>query len=471
VNVAAVVRGAWVLTMAEGEEDALADAAVAISRGGAIQAVGPFPELQLRWPEAEVIGDGNGIVLPGLINAHTHLTEGLVAGMAETASLWEWFERVVDPVGRVLTRADVRVGARLRAAEMLLGGVTCVSDMSCHRNPGSLASLGSVDGLSELGMRGVVAFGAEDDYLDAPAADVFIAEHEALDERLAAEGLLGFRAGVGTILGATDELMLRTVAACREHGWSVHTHLAEVREEITAARSRYHGRTTIEQAAAVGLLDHELLAGHCIWCSSRDISLLAAHEVAVAHNPVANMILASGVCPVPVLWREGITVALGTDGAASNDNQDMLAAMKTAALLHKVHALRADAITAREVVRMATIDGARALGLEASIGSLEAGKRADVLLLDGNTPELATIHDPWQMVVYSATGRCVSSVWVDGRERVRGGQLVDVDLTALAREARAQARDLAIRACLEGESAYAWGSGTVLAVAPEPEPE
>jgi cytosine/adenosine deaminase-related metal-dependent hydrolase len=172
-----------------------------------------------------------------------------------------------------------------------------------------------------------------------------------------------------------------------------------------------------------------------------------------------------------VLWREGITVALGTDGAASNDNQDMLAAMKTAALLHKVHALRADAITAREVVRMATIDGARSLGLESSIGSLEAGKRADVVLLDGNTPELATIHDPWQMVVYSATGRCVSWLWVDGRERVRGGQLVDVDLPALAREARAQARDLAIRACLESESAYALGSGTVVKVAPEPELE
>jgi cytosine/adenosine deaminase-related metal-dependent hydrolase len=389
--------------------------------------------------------------------------------MAETASLWEWFERIVDPVGRVLSREDVRVGARLRAAEMLLGGVTCVSDMSCHRNPGSLPSLGSADGLIELRIRGVVAFGAEDDYPQAPPAEVFIAEQEALCDRVTGEELLGFRAGLGTILGATDELMLRTVAACGEYGWGVHTHLAEVREEITAARSRYRGRTTIEQAATVGLLDHPVLAGHCIWCSSRDISLLAAHDVAVAHNPVANMILASGVCPVATLWREGITVALGTDGAASNDNQDMLAAIKTAALLHKLHALRADAITARQVVRMATIDGARALGLDSKIGSLEPGKRADVLLLDGNTPELAAIHDPWQQVVYCATGRCVSSVWVDGHQRVRNGELVDVDVPALAREARAQARELAIRAGLEGESVYAREPAPAVGVGSEPE--
>jgi cytosine/adenosine deaminase-related metal-dependent hydrolase len=453
VGAPALVRGAWVLTL-EGDGGAMSDSAVAIGADGAIEAVGPFAELRARWPEADVVGDGNGIVMPGLVNAHTHLTEGLIAGMAETASLWEWFERVVDPVGKVITREEVRVGARLRAAEMLLAGVTCVSDMPCHHNPGLLVSLGSADGLSELGLRGVVAFGAEDNYAQAPEAAVFMAEHEALADRLVAEALIDFRVGVGTILGASDELLARTVAACQAHGWSVHTHLAEVREEVTEARSRYRGRTTIEHAADVGLLAHPVLAGHCIWCSSRDISLMAAHGVAVAHNPVANMILASGVCPVGSLRREGITVALGTDGAASNDNQDMLGVIKTAALLHKVHALRADAITAREVVGMATIGGARALGLEALIGSLAPGKRGDVLLLDGNTPELAAIHDPWQQVVYCATTRCVSSVWIDGHQRVRDGRLVDIDLRTLAAEARGLARELAVRAGLGGESVY-----------------
>jgi cytosine/adenosine deaminase-related metal-dependent hydrolase len=467
-SVTTLVRGAWVLTLS-GNNEALADSAVAISPAGSIEAAGQFAELRARWPEAAVVGDGNGIVMPGLVNAHTHLTEGLIAGMAETASLWEWFERVIDPVGRVLTREDVRAGARLRAAEMLLGGVTCVGDMACHRNPGSLVSLGSADGISDLGLRGVVAFGAEDAYPQAPGPEAFMAEHEALCDRVAGEQLIAFRAGVGTVLGITDQLMRLTVTACQAHGWGVHTHLAEVREELTAARARYRGRSTVEHSAAVGLLDQPVLAGHCIWCGTRDISLLAAHDVAVAHNPVANMILASGVCPVAALQREGITLALGTDGAASNDNQDMLAVMKTAALLHKVHALRADAITAREVARMATIDGARALGLGELVGSLEPGKRADVVLLDGNTPELAAIHDPWQQVVYCATGRCVSSVWVDGRERVRDGRLVGVDVRELAHEARSLAADLAVRAGLTGESVYVSESDGSAVGASEPQ--
>lgn len=276
------MRGAWVLTVAGGGA-AIRDGAVAIAADGSIAAVGPFAQLRAISPDAEVAGDGNGIVMPGLINAHTHLTEGLIAGMAETASLWEWFERVIDPVGRVITREEVRAGAWLRAAEMLLGGVTCVSDMACHRNPGSLASLGSADGLSELGLRGAVSFGAENAYPGAPEPRVFIDEHEALADRVASEGLLEFRAGVGTILGVTDALLADTAAACREHDWAVHTHLAEVREEVTAARARYRGQNTVEHAAAV--------------CSTTRSSPATASGVAPA----------TSCCWPPTAWRSRTT--------------------------------------------------------------------------------------------------------------------------------------------------------------------
>jgi len=313
-------------------------------------------------------------------------------------------------------------------------------------------------------MRGVVSFGAEDMYDGAPGPEAFMAEHEALAERTAKEPLIGFRCGVGTVLGLSDPLFERTVAACREHGWAVHTHLSEVREELTEARLRY-GATTIEHSGREGLLDAEVIAAHCIWCTERDIGLLARHDVAVAHNPVANMLLGNGVCPVPRLRREGLTIALGTDGAASNDNQDMFGVIKTAGLLHKVDNMDPTILTAREILAMATIEGARALGIDDRVGSLEPGKRADVVLLDGNTPELATIHDPWQQVVYCATARCVTDVWVDGRRRVAGGAVEGVDLATLAGEAREAGADLVRRAGMSAESVYA-GDGRASAASP-----
>lgn len=453
-----LVRGAWVLTMAPFAE-LVRDGSVAIDAEGAIIAVAPHEQLAERWPTARVVGDGAGIVMPGLVNAHTHLTECLIPGMGEDCVLWEWFERVVGPCALVTTREDMVVGTRLKAAEMLLSGITTVNDMSCHRNLGSLASLGAVDGLAEMGLRGVVSFGAEDVYPGAPGAAAFIAEHEALADRCAGEPLIGFRAGVGTVLGITDELFAATVSACRANDWSVHTHLAEVREELTESRTRW-GMSTIQHADRAGLLEHPVIAGHCIWCSETDIGLLASRDVSVAHNPVANMILASGVCPVGRLRREGVAVGLGTDGAASNDNQDMFGVLKTAALLQKVTALDPHALSAPEVMRMATIEGARALGLDGDIGSLEPGKRADIVLLDGNTPELATIHDPFQQVVYCATARCVSDVWVDGVRRVEDGRVVGADVSGLARDARRQGADLVIRAGQGAESVLA-GPGRV----------
>jgi len=437
-----------------GPAGAIREGAVAFGTDGAITAVGPAEDLIARSPDSEVIGDGNGIVLPGFVNAHTHLTEGLITGMGETALLWEWFERVVNPSGLVISREEVALGTKLKAVEMLESGITTVNDMSCHRNLGSNASLGAVDGLSRFGLRGVVCFGAEDMYDTAPPADVFMAEHEALADLISGEDLIDFRIGVGTVLGMSDELFKRTIDACAEHGWAVHTHLAEVREELTESRIK-NSCSTVEHAGRMGLLEHEVIAGHCIWCSEKDIGLMASRDVAVAHNPVANMILASGVCPLPRFQREGLRIGIGTDGAASNDSQDMFGAIKTAALLQKVHHLDAEAMTAPEVLRMATIGGATALGLQDRIGSLEPGKRADIQLLDGNGPELAVLHDPFQQIVFGATPRSVAEVWVDGNHRVSGSAVLGVDRRALATEARQAAAELAIRGGMKGESAYA----------------
>ena len=447
-----VVRGRHVLTM--GPAGDLEDGAVAFA-GGEILAVGPFAELAARFPDAEVTGDDHGVVVPGLVNAHTHLSEALLCGMGEDLTLFEWIDRIVGPAGRHLTREMARVGAMLKGAELLLSGATCVSDMFCHTNMGSLASLGVVDGLEAMGLRGVVAFGPEDTAeADRRPVPEFLEEHEALADRCAASDLVGFRLGVGTVLGQSDELLAASAKLARERGWAVHTHLAEVREEVVQAGLRW-GRTTVERAAEVGLLDVPVLAAHCIWVRDADIAALARAGATVVHNPVANMILGSGVCPLAVLRGAGIPVGIGTDGAASNDSQNMLEAVKAAALLQKVARLDPRAATASDVLAMATVEGARALGHDGVVGSLRPGRRADVVRLRGDRPGLANVHDPRQQVVYCTSPADVADVWVDGVRRVAGGELVDHDLAALVAASRPLAAELASRAGLGGLSRLA----------------
>ncbi|MCU0504196.1 MAG: amidohydrolase family protein [Chloroflexi bacterium] len=445
-----VVRGGHVLTM--GPAGTITDGAVAIG-GGGIVAVGPAAEVLAAHPAAPVVGGDEGIVTPGFVNAHTHLSEALVPGMGEDMTLFEWGARVVGRAGMHITREMARVGTRLKAAEMLLSGVTTVNDMFCHTNMGTFASLGAIDGLEDIGLRGVVSFGAED-VLDPHPVAAFLEEHEALADHAAGARLVGYRMGVGTVLGQTDPLLEASVDLARRRGWSVHTHLAEVREEVVQARLRW-SRDTVERALDVGLLDVPVIAGHCIWVGRVDVGILADRGVAAAHNPVANMILASGVCPVGELQGAGIPVGIGTDGAASNDSQNMLEAIKAAALLQKVHRLDPRALTAPEALRMATIEGARALGLDDRIGSLEVGKRADLVRFHGRGIGLATVHDPCQQLVYCASPADVSDVWVDGRALVRDGALAEVRLSDLVAGSRPLADELVTRAGMQDLSCRA----------------
>lgn len=443
-----LVRGEWVLTM--GRDGDLRDGAVLV-RAGAIEAVDAFETLRAAVPEAEVVGDGTGVITPGLVNAHTHLSEALVPGMGSELTLFEWGRAIVGPVGEHLTREMAREGTVLKSIEMLHSGVTCVNDMFVHANPGSFASLGVVEGLRRVGLRGVVSFGAEDRVEGAAAmapmaVEDVVAEHEALADLAGSTPLVGFRLGIGTLLGQTDELLTRGVALCRAHGWGVHTHLAEVREEVVQASLRW-GRRTIGHAEEVGLLDHPVIAGHAIWLTEDDVATLARHDVSVAHNPVANMILGSGVCPVQRLRAAGIAVGIGTDGAASNDSQNMLEAVKAAPLLQKVAAVDPAVMSARDALELATREGARALGLEDEIGALEPGKRADLVRFAG-TVELATIHDPYQQVVYCTSPRSVADVWVDGRRLLVDGETTELDETASVEACRPLAIELAERAGL-----------------------
>lgn len=447
-----ILRAGHILTM--GPLGDLLDGAIAVA-GDTIVDLGPYAEIRARYPEVPVHGSEYGTLLPGLINTHTHFSEGLITGIGEQWTIWEWGQNLLVPTGRLLTREMAKVGALLRAYELLASGVTTVSDMFCHTHPDEFASLGVVDALESIEMRGVVCYGAENAFEGCEQSlDRIMAEHEALAARAAETGRVDFRLGVGTILGQTEALFHRSIEAAKANQWAVHTHLAEVREEKVTARLKW-GCSTVEYAAREGLLDQPTLAAHGIWLTPEEMKLLNSFGVAIVHNPQANMILASGVCNVGLLRSTGLKVSLGTDGAASNDSQNLLETIKLAALLQKLHHLEPSIISARDVLQMATIDAAASLGIADRVGSLEVGKQADLTFFAGDSPGAAIVHDPAQQIVYGAGSSDVTDVWVAGKQLLKDRRPTTVDLPALLATARPLARKLATKAKLKDLSCLA----------------
>lgn len=431
-----LVRGAHVLTAAHPAE--LTDAAVRVV-GDRIAAIGPFEELCRAHPDDEVTGGPHDLVTPGFVNTHGHFSEALVTGIAEQHTLWEWVHAVINPINPHLTEDMAYVGATLGAIQMLRSGITVTNDMFVCNPVSGPVTPGVVRALDEVGLRGVVSFGASD--RDAAGIEQVMAEHEALRAAADASRLSTFRVGISAIGAQSPTLLDRSIELGTERGCGVHTHLQEVREEVTEIH-RLHGATPIAHCEQVGLFAVPTIAAHCIWVDAADREILAANEVGVAHNPVSNMILASGVCPVPELRQLGVPVGIGVDGPASNDSQNFLECLKAAILMQRLDRLQATALTAREAFAMATIDGARALNMHDHVGSIEVGKAADLVVFDGEHPAMANVHDPYQKVAYCSSPDTVRDVWVAGRRSVVGGRVVTVDVRRTVARSRELSRQL-----------------------------
>ncbi|MDE0369403.1 MAG: amidohydrolase [bacterium] len=430
-----LVRGGYILTSSTPEM--IEDGAVRIS-GDLIDEVGPWNELRRRHPDDKVHGDQHSIITPGFINTHGHFSEALFTGIAEDFTLWEWIEAVINPTAPHHDYEMAYVGTLLAGIQMLRTGITVASDMFVCDPADRPVTPGVVRALEELGLRGVVTFGAAD--RRGAAVSAILEEHAALREACEASRLSRFRVGIALLGAQSEELFEHSVRLAADHG--SHIHLHEIREEVTAVRADT-GRTPIEQCAHLGLFDGPTIAAHCVWVDENDQDVLAEHQVGVAHNPVSNMILASGVCPVSALRRLGVPVGIGVDGPASNDRQDMLEAIKLAVLLQRVDRLQATALSARDALAMATIEGARALRLDDELGSIEPGKKADLVVFDGSSPALANIHDPFQKVVYCAGPREVSDVWVAGSRSIANGKVTNVDPVDVVNRSRPLAEKLA----------------------------
>jgi len=434
-----LIRNATILTMNDRFE--VVDGAVSV-RGGVIASVGPEP----TDPHETVVDAAGGFLLPGFVQIHLHLCQTLFLGYADDLSLMEWLRQRIWPMEAAHTPASLRASASLACMELLRSGTTSILTMETVHDTDAV-----FEAVSESGIRATIGKCMMDANDEAPSrlregTDRSLDEslalhrrwHNAANGRIRAAFAPRFAVSCSrALLEAVGELSARELTL-------VHTHAAEQREEIEIVR-RVSGRTNIEYLADVGLVSPRLCAAHCVWVDAREQALLASADVKVMHCPGSNLKLGSGIAPVPELLAQGICVSLGADGAACNNHLDMFGEMRLAATLQAVRR-HPGALTARQVLWMATRNGARTLGLEREIGSVEAGKRADLILIDRDRPHLAPAPDPYSTIVYSARPDDVRMTMVDGVIVVRDFAPTQVDPAAVAADARSEARALASRA-------------------------
>ena len=423
-----LVEAGWVVPV-EPAGQVLADHAVAV-RDGCIVALLPREDARRRYRAAEVVSRPEAVLIPGLVNAHVHNPMTLLRGVADDLPLHAWLTGHIWPVEGALMGPDyVREGCELAIAEMLRGGTTC-----CNENYFYPDVLGAT--YRRFGFRAVVGLPV----IDFPTAwarsqDEYFDKASEVHDRFRNDPLIGTAFAPHAPYTVDDRGFERIRTLADQLDVPVHCHLHETALEVEEAVAKT-GQRPIARLQRLGLVNDRLIAVHMTALTDAEIALCAERGVSVAHCPESNLKLASGFCPVEALRRAGVNVALGTDGCASNNDLDMFGEMRTAALLGKGVAGDAAAVDAAYALRMATLNGARALGLDALVGSIEPGKRADLVLVDCSALEMQPVLNALSQVVYAGGRQHVSDVWIDGRARLRDRQLVDIDVVALKHSAR-----------------------------------
>ena len=436
------------------------DRASVLVRDNRIADIGSKAELAAHEPNAEVIDCGSNILMPGMVNTHTHLFQTLLKGPGDDMVLKDWFTCMTGPAAVELTEADVRAAAMHGCVESIRSGVTTLVEfMYAHPLPGLTRPV--IDAYEATGMRGFVCRGFFNSGAEfgVPAGLIETPEMALADARALAkeQNRPGGRVQVGLapcMIWGLDEVCLReTRKAADELGLLVTMHVSETSFEVEHSK-RVYGRSETAFLSDIGFLKSDVLAVHCVKCTSADIATLRRHGTKVSHNPCSNMYLASGLAPIPEMLRAGITIGLASDGPASSNNHSLFQAMKFAALVQKGFHGDATIITAQQVLQMATIGGARAVGLGDEIGSIEVGKKADLVLVDLTDSFATPIHDPVSALVYSALGHEPTLVVIDGAIVMRDRKVLTVDERRVRREAQSAAESLTRRAGISSRSKF-----------------
>ncbi len=426
-----LVSGKYLLSMHDGP-DVLEDGAVAVC-GDSILEVGQHRDLVAKYPTAEKLDLPDGLIMPGLVNVHTHAAMSCFRGLADDLPLMEWLQEHIFPAEAKLNQEIVYHATLLSTLEMIRSGTTSFCDMYLFADEVARAT-------AKSGMRAWIG----EVLYDFPSPCYGPVENGfAHIDKLAAEfndhPNLTITVDPHAIYTCSPELLVRLKAKADELEALYVIHLSETKFEVTEAQEKF-GQTPVMHLEDLGLLDHRVVADHCVVLTDDDISLLAARKVKVAHCPESNMKLASGVAPVPQMLKAGITVGLGTDGAASNNDVDMFGEMDTAAKLHKVNSLDPTVMDAFTTLRMATMGGAAVLGAEQQIGSLAPGKKADIIVLDLAQPHLTPLYDIPSHLVYAARGADVVHSVIAGRVVMKNRLFTQLDEASIL----AKMREIAI---------------------------
>jgi 5-methylthioadenosine/S-adenosylhomocysteine deaminase len=424
-----LVRGGTVVTM-DGARRVIEDGAIAV-RGGRVVAVGARAEVEPKYTARETIDVTGRLVIPGLINGHTHVPMTLFRGLADDLDLNEWLTKYIFPAeAKNVTEDFVRAGTQLGLAEMIRGGTTTYCDMYYFEDA-------IAEETSRAGVRGVLG----ETVIDFPVADNKTFEQallytEKFVNRWKADALITAAIAPHAPYTVSEEHLKAWRALSDKTGAPLVTHISETRREVDDI-TKSKGARPVDYLSRIGFLNNRVIAAHMVFPSPEEIDVLKRLGVGVVHNPQSNMKLASGVAPVPQMLAADLALGLGTDGAASNNDLNMWEEMDTAAKLHKVVSGDPKVVSAREAFELATVRGARALHMEREIGSIEAGKRADLVIVDLDDLNQTPLYNIYSQLVYATKADDVRSVIIEGRVVMRDRRLLTLDEEAIKTRARA----------------------------------
>ncbi len=429
MQVDTLIHAKWIIPV-EPENAVYEDHSIAI-REDRIEALLPTAAARAEYSARTEIALGQHALIPGLINAHTHAAMNLLRGLANDLPLMQWLQDHIWPAEARWVSADfVRDGSGLAVAEMIRGGVTCFNDMYFFPEQTAAVAAGA-------GMRAVVGLICID-FATAWATDTDEYLHKGVEvhDTYRLNPLISTAFAPHAPYTVADAALRRIGILAEELDIPIHMHIHETAREVEQSMTQY-GRRPLRRLSELGLLSPRVLAVHMTQLESNEIEELARLGVNVAHCPESNLKLASGFCPAAALQKAGVNVCIGTDGAASNNDLDMIGEMRSAALLGKAVANDSTALDAHATLRMATLNGARALGLGAAIGSLQPGKQADIAALDLDRLETVPLYEPLEQIIYAAGRQQVTDVWIAGKRVLQERELTTLEYPALLEKARA----------------------------------